>query len=70
MRVVIILVMKKNRIDDICILNMSVVKKQAPNLRHQLLMLKTSSRTSNSISIIKLPTVPHHYPRPRLFTIT
>lgn len=66
MRVVIILVMKKSRIGDICILNMWVVRNQALNLRHQLLMLKTSS----SISIIKLPTVPHHYPRPHLYTLT
>lgn len=65
MRVVIILVMKtKNRIGDICILNMWVVKTHALNLRHQLLMLRTSS-----INIIKLPTVPRHYPRPHRYTI-
>lgn len=64
MRAVIILVMKKTRIGDICILNMWGMRNQTLNLGHQLLMLRT-----NSSSIISLPVVPHHCPPLHLCTI-
>lgn len=60
MKAVIILVMMKNRIGSIYILNMWDVKKRALNLGHQLL----TPRTNSNISIIKLPTVPHPCPLP------